>query len=129
MLVRRRGRAEPGIVGDSRQQLAAAIHEAADERRVHHFVTDCDADRMIVDRQERWIGAGGKRPARLDQRSCEEQQLLERHVLAERHEVHLPVRSDGRAVGADQERGIVVLVWQAMPVLDAPLNLIADEQD
>ena len=51
---------------------------------------------------------GVKSRDRFDDRADEEQQPLERDVLAERHEVHLPVdRADG-SVRLHQKGGVVV---------------------
>ena len=109
VLIRRRRPAVPGVVGDRREQLAAVAHEAPDQARVDH---------LVADRRAR---ACGRRPAaargsvagrevghRLDDRADEEQQPLERHVLAERHQVHLAIHRADRAVGLHEKGGVVV---------------------
>ena len=104
VLIRRRRRPEPGVVGDRRQQLAAARDELTHQRRVHHLVADRDAHRMALDRQQRRRRARREVADLLGERRREKQQALHRHVLAERHEVDLAIDTVGRPVRADQER-------------------------
>jgi hypothetical protein len=81
---------------------------------------------------------GGLRPRRevrhrLDQRRDEEQQVLQGHVLAERHEVHLAIDARGSAVGRHEEGGIVVPVTPVRGALPRHkghrLDLIAPDQE
>ena len=57
----------------------------------------------------------------LDERPDEEQQLLQRHELAERHQVHLLIHAGDRSVLPNEERGVVVR-------LRLVIDLIAAEQ-
>ena len=57
----------------------------------------------------------------LDQRPDEEQQLLQRHELAERHQMHLLIHAGDRAVLAHEKRRVVVR-------LRLVIHLIAAEQ-
>ena len=64
---------------------------------------------------------GVKPPDLLDERPDEKQQLLQRHELAERHQMHLLIHAGDGAVLPDEERGVVVR-------LRLVIDLIAAEQ-
>ena len=61
---------------------------------------------MRPDRQRDRAGARREVHHRLDERSREEQHGPERHVLAERHQVHLLIHRRGLTIRAQDERGI-----------------------
>ena len=108
VLVRRGRVAVPRVVGDRREQLAAASTNVGDEVRVHHLVAD--GRRQAVARRPaspRPRSPGEKSDTASTSGADEEQQALERHELAERHQVHLAVDRGGAAVGRQQERRVV----------------------
>src|SRR5262245_58290709 len=107
MLVWCGGVAEPRVIGNRAEQRAAGDNRLTHQFRIHDLVTDCGADRMLSDRQHRWRVARRKITGCFDELLDEKQHPLKRHVLAKRHEVHLPVDRRGFAVAIDQKRGIV----------------------
>ncbi len=77
---------------------------------------------MAVDRQQLRPCSRRERSHLLGQGRGEEQQLLQRHVFAKRHQMHLAVNAGRRPVRSNDERRVVV------PHRRSALDLIAAEQ-
>ena len=123
MLIRGGRLPVPRVVRDRGQQLAASQDGSANQTRVDDLVADGRARLEAIDRQRHHGLARREIGDRSHQRGHEEQQPLERDVLAKRHEVHLAVDAGRAAVGTQDERRVVVRRRLAA------LDLIASEQE
>src|SRR5205823_10918267 len=84
------------------EQLGAALHKAADKIRKDAFVADGGRNMVAVQRIDRVFGTGYEVADLPREAVGEKQQALERHIFAERNQVHLVVSADLVAGGIQQ---------------------------
>ena len=100
MLQRTDGTTEPGIVAYRQQQIALR-REPCGELRVDHFVADIRRDLQVLRLQQRLAGfaAGEVGHRQVEEGDQAAQQILQRYVLAERHQFLLEVGAAAVAGG------------------------------
>ncbi|MNS71876.1 hypothetical protein D3C72_1052670 [compost metagenome] len=104
MLQRADRGAEPGVVADGQQQVAAG-RQASGEFGVDHFVADVRRNLVALGLQQRLVfrPAGEVRHGQVEELDQAAQHVLQRHILAKRHQLLLEVGAiaftgDGDAV-------------------------------
>src|SRR5205823_13344154 len=106
VLVRSARPTKTGVIGGSHHIISAQIYKATHQVRKDHFKADDHTESAAGTLHHFGSIAGKKVSDSHDELVEKPQDVLERDVFSERHEMDLVVAIQNSSIGADQERAV-----------------------